>query len=208
MCRHRIKWNKFQFIKVQLESSSLKIEVILKKRRWRREEIKYTTFVFNFIHRCCWVEQRRKKKHKRKRRKVHFAQNWEELDSNKQGVKINFSKKGKAWVNIFERSNRINTTSKELLNRLKPIKIHRCFQTHTNKLKPNKGRRLEAWEKFWYRLFVLPKSPFTSHFSLSLFNLLYFISCYFLSHHFNSFSLSHLECVIRQLMCSEYSIKE
>lgn len=42
-----------------------------------------------------------------------------------------------------------------LLNRLKTIKIHRCFaDTYTNKLKPNKGRKLEAWEKFWYRLFV------------------------------------------------------
>ena len=129
-----------------------------------------------------------------------------ELDSNKQGVKINFSKKGKAWVNIFERSNRINT-SKELLNRLKPIKIHRCFQTHTNKLKPNKGRRLEAWEKFWYRLFVLPKSPFTSHFYLSRYSISS-ISFRVISFTSFQFIFAQPSRVICQLMCSEYSIKE
>lgn len=49
-------------------------------------------------------------------------------------------------LGVLKWSEKEKERRKELLqlNRLKTIKIHRCFQTHTNKLKPNKGRKLEA----------------------------------------------------------------
>lgn len=55
----------------------------------------------------------------------------------------------------------------------KPLKFIAALQTHTNKLKPNKGRKLEAWEKFLIQIICVSreKSPFIPFRAINIRNI-------------------------------------